>query len=397
MNPQSSLLQPAGRLMSLDAYRGFVMICLAANGFGIAETARESFPDSPLWASLRYQFDHVPWVGCAFWDLIQPSFMFMVGVALPFSAARRLQEGQSAVRQFLHVLVRSLLLILIGVFLSSTTTARTNFAFMNVLTQIGLGYPFLWLLSRRSRRIQAGTAGAIVLGYWAWFALTPVDPAFNFIRAGLPADWTYLTGFAAHWQKAANPAGTFDVWFLNLFPRETPFISNPGGYQTLNFIPSLATMIFGLLAGELLRTTPGRVTAVRTLVVWGIAFVAAGWLISAVGLCPLVKRIWTPSWTLFSSGWTLLMLASFVAVIDVGGWRAWAYPLVVAGMNSIVLYLMSQLLRKWTAAELQRHFGPSIFGLLGPQYVPLVRANLVLLTFWLVVWWMYRQRLFVRL
>jgi len=383
--------------VSLDAYRGFVMICLAANGFGIAETARKSFPDSPVWSALRYQFDHVPWTGCAFWDLIQPSFMFMVGVALPFSCGRRQSEGQPAGQMFRHVLVRSLILILLGIFLSSTSSPQTNFAFMNVLTQIGLGYPFLYLLWNQRRGLQILAAAAILIGYWAWFAFTPIDPQFAFTRAGLPEDWPLLTGFAAHWQKWANPAALFDVWFLNLFPRDTPFLVNPGGYQTLNFIPSLATMTFGLMTGEAIRRNADPRRTLRDLLIWGAAFAVTGWLLSVLGVCPLVKRIWTPSWAVFSTGLTLLMLAAFVALVDVAGWKAWAFPLVVAGMNSIALYLMSQLLRNWTAGELKRHLGSGVFEIFGLEYAPLVQANLVLLMFWLFVWWLWRQRIFVRI
>ncbi|MBS0202460.1 MAG: hypothetical protein JSS49_06130 [Planctomycetes bacterium] len=110
-----------------------------------------------------------------------------------------------------------------------------------------------------------------------------------------------------------------------------------------------------------------------------------------------MKRIWTPSWTLYSSGLTLLMLALFYGIIDVAGCRWWAYPFVVAGMNSIALYVMSQLLRNWTADSLQRHFGADLFKLLGENYEPILKANLVLLTFWLFVWWLYRQKIFVRI
>src|SRR6185436_18498141 len=115
-----------------------------------------------------------------------------------------------------------------------------------------------------------------------------------------------------------NPAATFDLWFLNLFPRETPFTFNAGGYQTLNFIPSLATMIFGLIAGRLMRSELTITDKLKRLVIAGIAGIVLGKAIEMAGLCPIVKRIWTPSWTLVSSGVVALILAAFVAVID---WR----------------------------------------------------------------------------
>jgi len=388
---------PSARLVSLDAYRGFVMICLAANGFGIAETAK-NFPDSSIWQALRFQFDHVPWTGCAFWDLIQPSFMFMVGVSMPYSCAKRQASGESFRQLLSHALIRSIVLILLGIFLSSGGMRMTNFAFMNVLTQIGLGYTFLFLLWNRSRWIQSAVAVLVLVGYWAWFAMTPVaGPDFDFAKVGLPADWPMLTGFSAHWQKCANPAATFDLWFLNLFPRTEEFVKNNGGYQTLNFLPSLVTMLFGLMTGEFIRRSTSRSKAFLTLSASGVILFGAGWALDHFGICPLVKRIWTPSWTLYSTGLTLLMLAAFYGIIDWVGWKAWAFPLTVAGMNSIALYLMSQLLKNWTGEILQRHFAQNLFNIFGESYAPLLRANLILLMFWLFVWWLYRQRIFLRI
>lgn len=388
---------PPARLVSLDAYRGFVMICLAANGFGLFETSK-NFPESSVWQAIGGQFDHVPWVGCVFWDLIQPSFMFMVGVSLPYSYARRREQGDSWNWCLLHAVIRSFVLILLGIFLSSAWSKETNFTFMNVLTQIGLGYTFLFLFWDRGLVVQILAAIVILIGYWAWFALTPiVPPDFDYASVGLPDNWIPLSGFAAHWQKCANPAASFDQWFLNLFPRSEPFVFNKGGYQTLNFVPSLVTMLFGLMTGEFIRKTISRPKTLMILVICGLGLLGVGYGLHAFGACPLVKRIWTPSWTLYSTGLTLLMLAGFYGVIDIAGWRAIALPLTVAGMNSIALYVMSQLLRNSTADALERHFGSGLFKIFGDHYIPLVKANLVLLVFWLFVFWLYRQRIFFRI
>lgn len=385
------------RLASLDAYRGFVMICLAANGFGLAATAK-NFPDSPFWKAVGYQFEHVPWTGCAFWDLIQPSFMFMVGVSLPYSYAKRDLAGDSYGRMLGHAIIRAIVLVLLGIGLSSNWDKQTNFTFMNVLTQIGLGYVFLFLLWNRPAWLQATVAAVILAGYWAWFAISPLPPSdLDWSRYAMPESWTYLNGFEAHWQIHTNPAAEFDRWFLNLFPRDKEFVINKGGYQTLNFIPSLVTMLFGLMTGSYLREARSRTEALGWLVGCGMMLLVAGWAWHYSGSGPLVKRIWTPSWTLFSTGWTLLLLSTFYGVIDVLGWRAWSFPLVVAGMNSIVLYLMGQLLRPWTRETLLRHFGDRWPNVFGPQYEPLVTACAVLAVFWLTVYWLHRQRLYVRI
>src|ERR1044071_2227166 len=167
--------QPAAgmRLVSMDAYRGFVMLLMASEGLGIGEVAKK-LPNSRLWQFLHYQTDHVQWVGCALWDLIQPSFMFLVGVAMPFSLAKRQAQGQSYGQMFRHALLRSLLLVAFGIFLRSMHRKQTYFTFEDVLTQIGLGYTFLFLLWNRPWKIQAAAAAGILVVYWLANVLYPV-------------------------------------------------------------------------------------------------------------------------------------------------------------------------------------------------------------------------------
>src|SRR5262245_58227032 len=129
-------VEKAARLTSLDAYRGFIMLAMASSGFAIPQVAAQ-FPDSGIWQFLAFQFEHVAWTGCSFWDLIQPSFMFMVGVAMPFSHASRVAKGDTASQIRTHVVLRALVLIALGIFLSSNRSNSTNFTFVNVLTQIG--------------------------------------------------------------------------------------------------------------------------------------------------------------------------------------------------------------------------------------------------------------------
>src|SRR3954471_16411177 len=155
-------LTPLPRLTSLDAYRGFIMLAMASGGPRLAALVKQpEFADSRPWRALAEQLDHVTWAGCVFWDLIQPSFMFMVGVALPYSAAARRARGDSEGRLFGHVLLRSFVLVVLGVFLSSNGSKSTNYTFVNVLTQIGLGYPFLYLLANRGRVVQLAAAAVI--------------------------------------------------------------------------------------------------------------------------------------------------------------------------------------------------------------------------------------------
>jgi heparan-alpha-glucosaminide N-acetyltransferase len=385
------------RLISLDAFRGAIMLLMASSGFGLVQVARE-FPDSAVWRFLGYQFNHPEWAGCSLWDLIQPAFMFMVGMALPWSVANRRARGQGAGVMFGHALWRTLLLVLLAVFLTSAWSKQTDWVFTNVLAQIGLGYPFLFLIAFTKPRTQWLTALGILFAYWLAFALHPLPPpGFDWQAVGVPLDWPHFSGFAAHWEKNVNFAATFDLWFLNLFPRAVPFTFSAGGYQTLNFVPSLATMIFGLLAGQLLRSPLLISDKLKRLVIAGLAGMVLGKAIELAGLCPIVKRIWTPSWALFSGGLVMLLLAGFVALIDWRGWKRWAFPFVVAGLNPITLYCLWQLSGGFIRDNLKTHLGQRIFESLGGTYAPMLERVSVLLVFWLILLWMYRRKLFLRI
>ncbi len=384
------------RLVSLDAYRGFIMLAMASSGLGLAQVAK-SFPGDPVWQFLGYQTDHAPWIGCSFWDLIQPSFMFMVGVAMPYSFARRASQGHSPLRNAVHVIYRALMLSFLGVFLMSLgSQERVNFNFVCVLTQIGLGYAFVYLLLGRGWRWQLAAAAVILVGYWALFALWPLPPAdFDYAKeVGAKAEnGQILSGFFAHWTMGTNAAGQIDHWFLGHFPYSDSIPFNKGGYATLNFIPSMGTAIFGLMAGEWLRSRRSRWQTLGGLVLAGLIFLGLGWLLGET-VCPLVKRIWTPSWAVFSTGWTLLILAAFYAIIDVQGWKAWSLPLVVVGLNSIAMYCMSMTMRGWLKGVFRTFFGHGVFG---GTYGPIVETATLLAVFWLICLWMYRRKVFVRI
>lgn len=385
------------RLVSLDAYRGAIMLLMASSGLGLAQVARQ-FPDHGLWQFLGHQTEHAPWAGFRLWDIIQPAFMFMVGVALPWSIANRRARGQSLGRMFGHAIWRALALVLLAVFLTSAWSRQTVWVFTNVLAQIGLGYPVVFLLAFTRPRTQWLAAFGILAAYWLAFALHPLPAAdFDWQRVGVPADWVHLTGFAAHWEKNANVAAAFDRWFLNLFPREAPFVFSRGGYQTLNFVPATATMIFGLLTGQLLRSKLSMTGKLKRLVVFAVAGIVLAQAVAMAGLCPIVKRIWTPSWTIYSSGWAVLLLAGFVALIEWRGCKRWAFPLVVVGLNPITLYCTWQLMGGFIRDNLKRHLGQQVFQSLGEVYAPTLERLAVLLVLWLVVLWMYRRRIFLRI
>jgi heparan-alpha-glucosaminide N-acetyltransferase len=183
---------------------------------------------------------------------------------------------------------------------------------------------------------------------------------------------------------------------LNLFPRKKPFVFNGGGYLTLSFIPTLGTMILGLVAGGWLREAAPRIPFKKFLIA-GAAGVLAALLLHFTGICPVVKRIWTPAWTLFSGGVCFFFLAAFSWVIEAKGYKKWAFPLVVVGMNSIAAYLIAHLFEEFIADSLRINLGADFFAFLGTGLQPLLNGAAMLLTYWLILFWMYRRKLFLKI
>jgi predicted acyltransferase len=394
----ASGVAPTTRITSIDAFRGFVMFLMLAEAMRLW-TLHDAFPASRFWAIVAYNTTHVPWQGCSLHDLIQPAFSFLVGAAMPFSIASRRGRGETFGRMLGHAVWRSVVLILLGIFLRSLERPQTYWTFEDTLTQIGLGYTFLFLLAFTPLRVQIVAFVAILAAFWGAFVMYPLPgPGFDYTQVGVRPDWPHLyTGFLAHFNKNSNLSWAFDVWFLNLFPRESPFRFNSGGWSTLSFIPTLATMLLGLWAGRWLQTTRSTVDKLKGLVIGGVTLTVAGLLLQWLHICPIVKRIWTSSYTLYSGGLIFLILAGFYAAIEWKGWRRWSFPLLVIGANSIAIYVMSWTIEHFIASALVRHLGRAPFAVMGPPFEPVLRGAAVLVVFWLILFWMYRRKIFLRI
>ena len=386
------------RNLAVDAYRGLVMLLMMGEVLRFAEVAR-SYPNSTIWQCLAFNQSHVEWAGMSLHDTIQPGFTFLAGVALPYSVRGRVRKGESFQRMLFHTMWRSLVLIALGIFLRSTAGPITYYTFEDTLTQIGLGYTFGFLLTFAKPRWQWIALGGILFGYWLAWALYPTPgPGFNYASVGVPGDWQgqIYTGFAAHWNKNANLGNAFDVWFLNLFPRTSRFAFNGGGYLTLSFIPTLGTMLLGVIAGRWFIESAPKIP-VRRFLIAAVALMAAALLLHFAGICPIVKRIWTPAWVLWSGGVAFVFLAAFSWIIDVKKNRKIAFPLVVVGMNSIAAYVMAERCREFVESSFQIHLGMRFLNAMGTALEPFFLGVLTLLTYWLVLYWMYKKKIFIRI
>ena len=426
------------RLLSLDAYRGLIMLILAGGGFGIAKVAanlrQARGAAGPIWERLAFHVEHPQWlsqfhtIGCSFWDLIQPSFMFMVGVAMVYSYANRKARGESAAKSRAHAVIRAVVLVLLGIFLQSQNKPQINFIFPNVLAQIGLAYLFVYALLGRRFWVQLAALAVILVGYWGLFVFypAPASPAKDasaraapkvasrttqskaepplmdirvsaedMARAGNRTDWIQPR-FFDRFSMLSNPAMRFDGWFLPLLPHAEQYQPNKGGYTTLNFVPSIATILLGVLAGQLLRG-PRRAMAKFSILAGSAVLCMALGAAAGLTICPVIKRIWTPSWVLYSASYTLAILAAFYLVVDILRMRFLGWPLAVVGMNSMAVYLISQMMKPWIGKNLKTAFATFGQDVFSGVYGPMVESLSIVAVIWLLCWWAYRQKLFVRI
>jgi heparan-alpha-glucosaminide N-acetyltransferase len=350
----------SGRLVSLDAYRGFIMLLLVANGFGLG--VLEHYDG---WGWLAKQVDHAAWEGCTFWDLIQPAFTFMVGVAMPFALARRTAQGATTASIFKHVVCRAVLLVVLSNIFSNWGSRHLTLQLINVLSQIAFGYLICFLITKLRFRWQVAAAGAMLLGHWALFTIYP--------------------GPAGAWSQTGNIGAVIDLKILGY--------NYSGYYTTINFLGNAITILFGCWAGMLLRMRTSHLYKLKVLGGCALAAFAAG--LALQPFIPMVKRLWTPSFTFFSAGWVIVMLMAFYWLIEVRNRKAWAFPFVVFGMNSIFAYSFGQIgLKSWLNHGLAAF--TFNFGFLG-DLGAIPQQALVMACIWCACYWLYRRRIFVKI
>lgn len=352
--------RPTGeRLLSLDAFRGFIMLILAANGFALHQLAKSQHR---ALAAIANQFDHVAWTGMVFWDLIQPAFMFMVGVALPFSIASRRARGYSDGEVLKHVAWRALMLLVWSQVIMSISANRLHFQMINVLSQIAFTYFLSFLILQLRFRWQVLAAALILAGHWTLFVFFP--------------------GSEGSFSKTDNIGALIDHW-LGLNYR--------GNYVTINFISSTVTTLFGAWTGLLMMRKDTDSHRIKVLAGAAAACFLGGWALTPFN--PMVKRIWTASFTLFSTGWVLLMLLFFYWLVEVRGHRKVVFPLVVVGMNSIFIYTLSIVLSRWLNQAVAVFTGG--FKFVG-ELAPVAQATAVVAVMWYFCYWLYQRKIFFR-
>jgi predicted acyltransferase len=347
------------RYLPLDAYRGLIMILLVSEGLGFSE-----LPQQPLYQTIANQFQHRPWGGTVFYDLIMPAFLFMVGVAMPFSLGRRMEQGADVRRLFGHVVRRCISLIIISQILLSIESNQAHFQFHNVLTQVAATYFICFFLMQLKFRYQAAAASLILAGHSALYLLFP--------------------GPDGPFQPVTNIGAVIDRTIMGHNYLIAPCVN-------INFIPETASVLFGVWTGNLIRSNRLRAEQLRIITVGMIAAFASGLLFAP--LVPINKWLWTATYTLYTTGCSLLGLLFFYLLIDVLGIRKPMFFLTVVGMNSLFVYCVGEVLRGWINQSLMVFTGG--FRFIG-TLAPVAQSCAVLLVIWYLTYWLFKRKIFLR-
>jgi predicted acyltransferase len=362
------------RIVSIDALRGFDMFWIVG-GQELALAVAGAFTSRPpRW--VEFHLEHVEWEGFSAWDLIMPLFLFVVGAAMPFSFARRLEEGQSKAELYWQIIRRSLVLFVLGMMVQGHLLdfkLSTLHVYCNTLQAIAAGYLVAgFVMLNRGVISQLLITALLLVAYWAVLRFVPFD---GHAKGTL--------------EPNANLALAVDKFVLGRFIDGT----QPPYTWVLSSLGFAATTLLGVMSGHVLRSALKSWQIVLVLFAAGMVCLGAGWAWAEWGGLPIIKHIWTSSMTLWAAGWSYLLLALFYLVIDVVGWRRWAFPFVVIGMNAITIYVAHFFIPFQQISE----------GIVGGLAEHLEAAGPVLITFtalllpWLVLYHFYRQRILVRI
>ncbi|MHC4720889.1 MAG: acyltransferase family protein [Planctomycetota bacterium] len=371
MSTEGPVEKMRGRLMSVDALRGFTMLWIIGGDApmvrGLAKAVGGEFFDKVL-----VQLDHVRWEGFSAWDLIMPLFLFVVGIVMPFSLNKRLERGQSKKQIYLHIIKRVLILWVLGMIAQGNLFAYDMSklqVYCNTLQAIAAGYLIgsILVLNLNIRWQMIATAGLLLL-FWALMVWVPV-PGHG---AGVLTEEGNLAIYIDDMVLGRFSDGLTYTWVLS----------------SLTFG---GTVMLGVMGGHILRSRKREFAKVLWLLGAAVGCLVAG---LAWGLVfPIIKHIWTSSMVLYAGGWSFLLLGLFYLVIDVWGLSKWAFPLMVIGVNAIAVYMAVHVFDF-------KHVGNIFVGGLERwlgDWNYLVQEVAAFAVVWLILYWMYRKKTFIKI
>lgn len=364
MSDTTGLTREQDRIFSIDFFRGFTMFMLVGGLEGLFSKLDPAEYGAVI-GFFHQQLSHVPWEGLHFWDLIQPFFMFIVGVAMPFSLTKRWQRGDSWGKTLKHVLTRCLFLLLIGWAISSSATTSN---FNNVMAQLSVTYLIAFLLLRKPVKWQIFVSFALIIVSDLLYHFWPIE-GFNqpFVAGQNFGSWTdmMLTGSLNH-----------------------------GNWVPFNAIPTSAHTIWGVLVGMLLMKDWSHKKKITTLLIIGSAGVIVGFAMSP--FIPIIKHICTSSFIIVSGGWCLIGMAVSYWLVDVLSFKKVPMFFAVFGMNPLFIYLMGSSFRNFFRG-LVNPFIYRIFGWTNEVTLTILSTLIIAGMLWYVCYFLYKNKIFIRI
>lgn len=361
----------SGRLLSLDALRGFDMFWIIGGGALIQALA--GYTGWGWMLSVSDQLEHVEWNGFHFYDLIFPLFLFLSGVTMPFSLTRQIEKGIPKNKVYLHVFRRALLLVIFGIIYNGLGDWNySHIRFASVLAQIGIAYLFGALIFLNTNwKQQIYCVAGILIGYWGIQMLIPVPEA----GAGV-----------------LTQSGSINGYFDRLFLPGKLYLDNHDPEGLLVKISATATALLGALTGSFIKNNP--ISGKRKVLYMAAASVI---LLTASVIwnlvLPINKNLWTSSFVLHTAGWSVLLLAAFYLVIDVLHFKKWCIFFVVIGMNPITIYMAKSLFKFSNPVE---HIFGGFIALADAGFQPVLTTVFMLIIEWLLLYFLYKKKIFLR-
>jgi predicted acyltransferase len=368
---QEQSLTASGRITSVDLFRGFTMFLLAGESTWLYDHLLEC--NNGIAKFMGTQLSHHAWHGLRFWDLIQPFFMFIVGVAIPFAVANRLKKGESNRTITLHAWRRALLLLFFGWALYFIEAGgQLVFHLQNVLAQLSFTYIVAFLIRNKSFRFQLIFTVVLLLA---------VDLAYRFFP---------VEGFNHPWVKFED----LGAWFNWVLERQ----KDRTDWATLNFISTTAHTVWGVMCGRLLMSEKPAAEKIKWLAAAGFTALVIGYSMDLLNITPIIKRIATVSFIFVSGGWAILVLTFCYWLLDVKklfvkGSRFF----IIVGTNSIFIYLFFSVGGSNLLNRIFEPFGKLLFSWGGEMAVKITTSMMVWAALWYLCYWLYKNKLFIKI
>ncbi len=357
------------RLLSLDFYRGLTMFLLIGETTHLYNLMVDPAFKGTIISAIGTQFHHHPWNGLRFWDLVQPFFMFIVGVAMPFSFGRRWARGDTWQQTFKHALQRSILLLLFGIGLYCIQPGKLTFELWNVLAQLSFTYFVAFLMMRKPVKVQLLFTFGLLILTEVLYRTFPV-PGYN--QPFVPDH---------------NFGSYVDMLLMGKLSR--------GHWVAFNAVPTTAHTMWGVLAGQVLKSNREDFQKIKILMIAGIIGLVVGYALNPI--TPIIKRICTSSFVIVTGGWCLIALALSYWIVDVLKFQKVPKFFAIVGMNPLFIYLFTNTRGTNWINGIVKPFTMGFLGWMGEIPAKTITAFVVWFLLWYICYWLYKHKIFIKI